>query len=64
MTQKLPLILLTDDELSVMALQAGMRPADIIELLDTFARLRAMAPTLERIDREGLAAMAGKDGGK
>jgi len=39
----------TEDELAVMALQAGMRPDETLELLDTFARMRALAPILERI---------------
>jgi len=39
----------SEDELAVMALQAGMRPDETLELLDTFARMRALAPILERI---------------
>jgi hypothetical protein len=49
----------TEDELAVMALQAGMRPMEAIELLDTFARMRALAPILEQaftnIMREGIS---------
>jgi hypothetical protein len=37
-----------EDELAVMALQAGMRPDETLELLDTFARMRELAPILEQ----------------
>jgi hypothetical protein len=45
---------LTEDEISVLALRAGMRPADIIQLLDTIARWRSLGLEIEaeRLERE------------